>query len=137
MTRWNARLPGDLKRGAFEIYRSMTNSGAATVRDYVRQQYKGSDNADIWTDLWTLATICDYVVSSCRTDVEVMARLNEDDVSELALRRTALYVHEQKSKDKVGARHMLGAEPPGQQGDVAPTWLVAEAIALSLSLIHI
>ncbi len=61
----------------------------------------------------------------------LMKRFNTEDVPELCLRRLAAYVHEQRTRDSAGASHLLGAKPPGQNTDVAPTWMVTEASAHS------
>ena len=56
-----------------------------------------------------------------------MQVLAVDDMMEIALRRLAARVYEQRSGDRVGAQHMLGIAPPGGSADVAPTWMVSSA----------
>ena len=50
-----------------------------------------------------------------------------DDTVEPALRRLSAVVYEPRTRDKVGANHMLGATPPGSLRDIAPGWLVDSA----------
>ena len=126
-TRWGSSLPADLQRAAPEIYRNIRGEGSTSVRDWIAQRYQGSRSSPVWVDLWTLATSVDFRLRDCSSDVEIMQVLAVDDMMEIALRRLASYVYEQRSGDRVGAQHMLGTVPPGGSADVAPTWMVASA----------
>ena len=97
------------------------------MRDWIAQRYLGSRSSPVWIDLWTLATSIDFRLRDCGTDIEIMQVLAVDDMMEIALRRLAAYVYEQRSGDRVGAQHMLGITPPGGSADVAPTWMVSSA----------
>ncbi|CAK0825270.1 unnamed protein product [Prorocentrum cordatum] len=75
----------------------------------------------------TLATSIDFGLRCCKNDVEIMQALAGDDMMEVALRRLAARVHEQRTGDRVGAQHMLGVAPPGGSADAEPAWMVASA----------
>ena len=126
-TRWGSSLPADLQRAGPEIYRAIRGEGSTSVRDWIAQRYLGSRSSPVWIDLWTLATSIDFRLRDCGTDIEIMQVLAVDDMMEIALRRLAAYVYEQRSGDRVGAQHMLGITPPGGSADVAPTWMVSSA----------
>ena len=127
MSRWDVRLPADMKRAGPEIYKNMRASGVANVREWIRQNYKGSESAPLWTDLWHAATAIDYRLGNERTPQGVQTLLATDDHLELLLRRLAAYVYEKRSHDKTGAMHMLAIQAPGSEVDIAPSWMVSEA----------
>ena len=127
MSRWDVRLPADMKRAGPEIYKNMRASGVANVREWIRQNYKGSESAPLWTDLWHAATAIDYRLGNERTPQGVQTLLATDEHLELLLRRLAAYVYEKRSHDKTGAMHMLAIQAPGSEVDIAPSWMVSEA----------
>ena len=71
--------------------------------------------------MWTLATVIDFRLNSCKTEAERQAILLSDDTIELALRRIASFIYERRTKDAVGAAHMLGTSAPGMGTDIAPS----------------
>ena len=129
--RWNDRLALDIKRAAPEIYRSIRQEGASTIREYLQQQHASVKGSEKWSDLWSLATSLDFQLGQCMTDNDLFNRLGADDGLEIGLRQIASYVYEKRTKDKVGAQHMLAVAAPGAGRDIAPTWLIGDASAHS------
>ena len=119
--RWHTQLPTDLHRAAPEIYASL-RAGALSTRDYLIQNFPGTREGPVFTDMWTLATAVDFKLD-VPTEAERQRVLNTDDTVEMSLRRLASFIYERRTKDSVGAAHMLAMAAPGQGVDIAPSWL--------------
>ena len=134
MKRWASQLAPDLKRSALETYKHMRASGCLSVRDWIKEQYQGSKDSPVWTDLWSMAVSIDFSISEAMTrggDMAVVHLLNSDDKIEVAMRRLASYVYVERTGDRTGGLRMLATPPPGARIDVAPSWLVEEATSHS------
>eukprot|EP00933_Yihiella_yeosuensis_P076115 TRINITY_DN85738_c0_g1_i1.p1 TRINITY_DN85738_c0_g1~~TRINITY_DN85738_c0_g1_i1.p1 ORF type:complete len:230 (-),score=41.40 TRINITY_DN85738_c0_g1_i1:736-1425(-) len=118
---WQSLLPTDMQRAGPEIYRSVRSSGHTSVRNWTTQNYQGNRQALIWTDLWNAATMVDYETAKAKSDAAALQLLA---VSDSNLRRLAAYIYERRTKDSVGAQHMLAPAAPGGDVDVATSWLV-------------
>ena len=132
-SRWEDRLPPDIRRAAPEIYRSLRSQGSATVREWLAANFSGSKQSSTWLDLWNLATEVDFAMSQCGGAEQQLRRLATDDNMEIKMRRLSSYIYETRTGDRVGAASMLALQPPGAGLDLAPTWLVADATAHSKS----
>ena len=98
------------------------------MRSWLQQNYNGSKEAAIWTDLWTAATAVDYRLAPYGNNMsEINMLLASDDSLKLSLRRLASWVYLRRTGDQQGALHMLAVRPPGAQADVAPSWLIEES----------
>ena len=125
--RWQTMLPPDMKRAAPEIYRNLRSQGVATLREWTDRNFKGNRASDLWTELWHLATEVDFRLGGVQTDQELFAVLASDDSLEMQMRRLSSYIYESRTGDKAGAQQMLAVAAPGQDVDLAPTWLVRDA----------
>ena len=124
--RWESRLPPDMQRAAPEIYRSL-RAGSLSTRDYLMQNFVGNRDGPVWTDLWTLASTIDFKLEGAQSEEARNAILASDDVVEMGLRRLAAFIYERRTRDSVGAAHMLAVTAPGSSVDIAPQWLVSSA----------
>lgn len=58
-------VPGDFRRAAPEIYRSIRAQGSISVRDWMAANFWGSRQSSEWIDLWSAAASIDFRVASC------------------------------------------------------------------------
>ena len=66
----------------------MRAAGAASVRDWLSQNYKGSRGSSQWVDLRNIATQADFELSGADM-AETLRRLSTSDALEIGLRRLA------------------------------------------------
>jgi hypothetical protein len=96
--------------------------------------FAGDKSSHVWKDLWTLAQQTDFQIAAANGQggySAVMQLLSSNDSLELALRRLASYIHQERTGDIRAAAHIQGAQPPGCKADIAPTWLVTESTLLN------
>ena len=129
---WDQRLAADFRRGAVEKNRSLKSQGSSSMRTWLQQNYTGSKEAAVFTDLWGAACAVGYRLAREGNDEgrRNMA-LATDDALEIHLRRLAAWQYERRTGDRQGAVHMLAVRPPGMSADVAPSWMVEDATAHS------
>ena len=129
---YHTTLPGDLRRAAPEIYRTLRGEGCASTRQWLRENYTGYKGAaGPWEELWSLASQVDFALSPCRTDQEMLQVLGTDDRVEVALRHLGAHFYEARTKDRVGAAQMRAFSTPGSSRDIVPSWMVSEASTFS------
>ena len=137
-------LPGDFRRAAPEIYRSIRGEGCSSVRQFLQNNFNGyrGPGATQWTDLslgpggypmWSVATQVDMALGACSTDQEMLLLLASDDRLETSLRHLGAHFYEQRTQDRTGADHMRATSTPGTLRDVVPGWMVGEATTHSKS----
>jgi hypothetical protein len=73
----------------------------------------------------------DFHTGRFKTDLELVSHLSVCDLCEINLRDMAAYVFERRTKDRAAAQKIRALATPGSQSDVAPTWLLTEAMASS------
>jgi len=125
--RYDNRLHSGLKPAASDVYIKLRSQGATSVRDWLTTQYGDAKSDRRWSDLWHAAVSIDFALAPCRDHAAVLAKLEEDDLLELHLRRLGAWVYERRTHDRVGAQRMLALPAPGSGVNVAPDWLVSEA----------
>ena len=127
--RWEHVLPRDLQRAALDIYKNMRAAGVASVREWLGQSFAGQKTGTLWLDLWTAAATVDYILGQAAAggEAQLVAVLSTNDTVEILMRRLASYTYASRTRDAVGAMHMLAIRAPGSSSDVAPTWLVDSA----------
>ena len=106
------RLPPDLRRAGPEIYRSIRAAGSRSVREWINLQFHGDRNGTQFVDLWGIASDVDMRLGAFHNDADLMRHLASDDGKEIALRRLAAFIYEDRTHDKAGARAMLAVAPP-------------------------
>ncbi|MDA8609300.1 hypothetical protein N9L19_00135 [bacterium] len=122
-----SQLAPELRRAAREIYISCLAEGARSMREWVEGAFSSAKGSELWTDLWDRASQVDYELARFTNDKDLLAFLASNDIMEMHLRRLASKKYLVRTGDRSGAQHMLALQAPGQQSDVAPTWLVADA----------
>ena len=127
--RWDSQLPPELPRGAPEIYRSLRAESSVNVRDWLSQNYPGQKDAknSEWIDLWQSATEIDFEVDHTPI-AQVPSMLAASDGMEIKLRRLAAFEHFWRTHDQSAMLRMLAIRPPGVSGDIAPAWMLKDAI---------
>jgi len=131
LLRYDTRLDPDLRRAASAVYIKLRSQGATSCRDFLSTYYGDAKGDHRWIDLWQSACTVDFALADCETNEEVMARLQQDDLLEIHLRRLGSWVYERRTKDRVGAQNMLAIAAPGMSLDISPAWLVAESTGFS------
>ena len=104
------------------------------MRDCLLANFTGDKSGHVWKDLWTLAQQTDFQIAAANSQggyAAVMQLLSAIDALELALRRLASYIHQERTGDVKAATHIQGTQPPGCKADIAPTWLVTENTLVS------
>ena len=126
---WHLRLPADLQRAGPEIYRNIRAEGVSSVRQWVNEQHAGLEarNTTQFQDLFTAATIIDFELADCRSELDLMSKLAVSDTLEIQLRKLGSFIYFRRTKDKNGALRMLGVRAPGTNADIAPKWMLDDA----------
>ncbi len=127
--RWDSQLPPELPRGAPEIYRSLRAESSVNIRDWLSQNYPGQKDAknSEWIDLWQSATEIDFEVDHTPI-AQVPSMFAASDGMEIKLRRLAAFKHFWRTGDQSAMLRMLAIRPPGVSGDIAPAWMLKDAI---------
>lgn len=129
---YHTALPGDMRRAATEIYRTLRSDGTASTRAWLKDNFTGYKGASgPWEELWSMATQVDYALSQCTTDAQMLHVLGTDDRVEIALRHLGAYFYEARTRDRAGAAHMRAFGAPGASRDIVPSWMVSEATTFS------
>ena len=97
------------------------------MREWVECAFSSAKGSELWIDLWDRAAQIDYELAKFTNDEDLLAFLASNDIMEMHLRRLASKKYLSRTGDRSGAQHMLALQAPGQQSDVAPTWMVADA----------
>ncbi len=126
---WHLKLPADLQRAAPELYRNIRAEGVSSVRQWINEQHAGLEAKSTaqFQDLFMAATIIDFELADCKTEMELMSRLATSDTLEIHLRKMGAFIYYRRTKDKTGANRMLGLRAPGSQTDIAPKWMLDDA----------
>ena len=126
---WRLKLPADLQRAGPELYRNIRAEGVGSVRQWVNEQHAGLEakNTPQFQDLFMAATIIDFELAGCKTEVDLMAKLATSDTLEIHLRKLGAFIYYRRTKDKTGANRMLGVRAPGTNADIAPKWMLDDA----------
>ena len=103
------------------------------MREWVEGAFSSAKGSELWIDLWDRAAQVDYELAKFTSDEDLLAFLASNDIMEMHLRRLASKKYISRTGDRSGAQHMLALQAPGQQSDVAPTWMVADATTHSKS----
>ena len=129
---YHTALPGDMRRAATEIYRTIRSEGAASVRQWLRENFTGYKGpSGPWDELWSLAAQVDFALSNCQSDADMLRVLGTDDRVEIALRHLGAHFYESRTRDRAGAAQMRAFSSPGSARDIVPGWMVSEASAFS------
>ena len=97
------------------------------MREWVDFAFSSTKGSELWIELWDRAAPIDYELAKFTNNEDLIAFLASSDTMEMNLRRLASKKYLARTGDRSGAQHMLALQAPGQQSDVAPTWMVAES----------
>ena len=130
---WHLKLPPDMQRAGPELYRNIRSEGAASVRQWISDQHPSleSRQTPAFQDLFTAASIVDFELGDCKTEMAIMQKLGTSDTLEIQLRKLGAFIYYRRTKDKTGANRMLGIRTPGSGADIAPKWMLDDANAHS------
>jgi len=109
----------------------MRATGALTIRDWLTANHADRRGREEWESLWMTATIIDFTLSDALNEMELCRALSTDDQVETGLRHLAAFAYEKRTGDRTGAGHIRAVRAPGNQNDVAPSWLVTDATTAS------
>ena len=100
---WTDRLPADLKRSAPENYCNVVSCGS--MRDFVNSSFPMDrrEGYGSFLELVNLAASVDFLVTECKMASEVAQVRASSNLSEIALTRLAVAIHDRRTGDKVAA----------------------------------
>ena len=126
---WHLKLPPDMQRAGPELYRNIRAEGAASVRQWISDQHPSLEarQTPAFQDLFTAASIIDFELAECKSELAIMQKLGTSDTLEIQLRKLGAFIYYRRTKDKTGANRMLGIRTPGSGADIAPKWMLDDA----------